>query len=166
MSSTPGVSPLPYLSVPWCAWFCQFLLTALDDIILHLSPLQYISCQTHCQAHFTSVSCWCETHWDPPADCLTLPPPFPPPPPPPPPPPHPLCRSQHFHTFLTAAPCSGSNPPKNFSVRKLWSRWQQGSKSWHYNTAMFAVNLNVSDDISVSIFSFLKTTKSCCIFFF
>lgn len=109
MSSTPGVSPLPYLGVLWCAWFCQFLLTALDDIILHLSPLQYISCQTHCQAHFTSVSCWCETHWDPPADCLTLPPPFPPPPPPPP---HPLCRSQHFHTFLTAAPCSGSNLPK------------------------------------------------------
>lgn len=57
-------------------------------------------------------------------------------------------------------------PPENFSVRKLWSRWQRGSKSWHYNTAMFAVNLNVSDDISVSIFTFLKTTKSCCISFF
>lgn len=111
MSPTPGVSPLPCLGVPWCARFCQFLLTALDDIILHLSPLQYISCQTHCQAHFTSVSCWCETHWDPPAGCLTLPPPFPPPPPPPPP--HPRCRSQHFHTFLTAAPCSGSNLPKS-----------------------------------------------------
>lgn len=57
-------------------------------------------------------------------------------------------------------------PTEIFSMRKLWSRCQRGSKSWNYNTAIFAVDLNVWDDISVFIFTFLKATKSPCICFF
>lgn len=92
---SPSLLPLWYIRVYLT---CQFIFSGLYDITLNLSSLQYLSCQTRCQADFTSPSCciWCWVRRAPPGDCLTLPPTFPLH--------HPSCRSRCFHTFLL--PCN------------------------------------------------------------
>lgn len=73
----PKFKPNSWSVAPRChivRLICQFLSTALDDIILHLSSLERLSCQTRCQA---SLSCWCRACWAPPGDSLTPRPTFP-----------------------------------------------------------------------------------------
>lgn len=53
---------------------CQFLSTGLDDIVLHLSSLQYLSCQSRCRGDFTPHCVDVKPAGLLGGDCLTLPP--------------------------------------------------------------------------------------------